>query len=39
MTEITGRVFPFTSDEQSEAEEIKELYKGPLCFPGLFFFL
>lgn len=36
MTEITGRVFPFTSYEQSEAEGIKESYKGPLCFPGLF---
>lgn len=36
MTEITGRVFPFTSYEQSEAEGIKESYKGPLCFPGRF---
>lgn len=36
MTEITGRVFPFTSDEESEAEGIKESYKGLLCFLGLF---
>lgn len=33
MAEITERVFPFTSYEQSEAEGIKESYKGPLCFP------
>lgn len=36
MTEITGRVLPFTSHERSEAEGIKESYKGPLCFPDLF---
>lgn len=36
MTEITGRVFPFTGDEQSEAEGIKESFKGPLCFQGSF---
>lgn len=36
MTEITGRVFPFTSHRHSEAEGIKESYKGLLCFPSLF---
>lgn len=37
MTGITGRVFPFTDCEDSEAEGIKESYKDSLCFQGLFF--
>lgn len=38
MTEITGRVFPFTGDERSEAQGIKDSYKALLCFQGRFFF-
>lgn len=34
MTGITGRVFPFTDYEDSEAEGIKESYKDSLCFQG-----
>ncbi len=36
MTEIAGRVFPFSSSEQFEAEGIKETYKALLCFQAFF---
>lgn len=36
MTGITGRVFPFTDFEESEAKGIRKSYKDWLCFRGLF---
>lgn len=37
MTEITGRVFPFSSSEQSEAEGNQRVTQGLAVFPGPFF--
>lgn len=36
MTGITGRVFPFTDFEESEAEGIRKSYKDSFCFQAFF---